>query len=81
MIKACDEMFEEKPLKGFDIYWIISVIALLTEMKVFMHECQPIFDKCLWVKNLLWKPSELRPKIRVFVSSAIFIESYDSLNN
>jgi hypothetical protein len=47
MIKACYEIFTEKPLKGFDIHWIISMIVLLTDMKVFMHVYQVIFDKYL----------------------------------
>ena len=81
MIKACDEIFNEKPLKGFDIHWIISMIVLLTDMKLFMHVCQATFDKYLWHKNLLRKSSEQGPKIRVFVSSEFFFESYDSLNN
>jgi hypothetical protein len=79
MIKASDEIFNEKPLKGFDIHWIISMIALLTDMKVFIRVCQAIFDKCFWDKNLLIKSSEQGPKTRVFVSSAIFVQSCDFL--
>jgi hypothetical protein len=71
MIKACYKIFNVNPLKGFHIHWIISMTAVLTDMKVFMHVCQAIFDKCLWNKNLLRESSEQGPKTRVFVSSAI----------
>jgi hypothetical protein len=75
MIKASDEIFNEKHLKGFDIYCIISIIALLTDVKVFMHICQAIFNKCLFPKNVMRKRSEQRRKTRVLVTSAIFVES------
>ena len=57
--------------------------ALLTDMKVFIHVFQATstFDKSSWYKNLLKKSSEQGTKTRVFVSSAVLFESYDSLNN